>query len=182
MMNAGVSRATWWLAFGGCSDASDGNFSASLYGWQDFGGYMLFSDGLPEYGCTSASPLALGTPLPTARAFELWSSVARNGETVLTTAVSGDTTDIRAYAATHGSGTALVLFNVNSTTSETVTVALSSLSGASDVTVQTYDKSIYDQSQTGVWAPPVSTDLGAKSLPLQLTLTPWSMNVVVVTP
>ena len=49
----------------------------------------------------------------------------------------------------------------------------------------TYDKSIYDQSNPGnsggvVWADPTTTDLGAQTLPLTLTLTPWSMNVVTI--
>jgi hypothetical protein len=113
MMNEGVSYATWWLGFGGCSDASGGNFSSSLYGWQNFGGYMVFSDGTPEYGCENATAVPAGTLLPTARAFQLFSNVAVDGENVLSANVVGDTTDVRAYAATHSGGTALVLFNLN---------------------------------------------------------------------
>jgi hypothetical protein len=182
LMNAGVSRATWWLAFGGCSDATSGNFSNSLYGWQNFGGYMLFSDALPEYGCTNATPLALGTPLPTARAFQLFGSVAKNGEHVLGTTVSGDTANIRAYAASSNTGTALVLFNLNETTSEAVAVTVNGQSRSSGVTLQFYDKAIYDQSQNNVWAGPTTTTLGTQALPLTLTLTPWSMNVVIISP
>jgi hypothetical protein len=180
MMNAGVSRATWWLGFGGCSDASGGNFSSSLYGWQNFGGYMVFSDGTPEYGCTGATPVPVGTLLPTARAFQLFSNVAVNGESVLSASVAGDTTDIRAYAATNNGGTALVLFNLNETTGETVSVSLSSQSSSAGVTVQTYSKAIYDQSQNNVWAAPTTANLGAQNLPLSLTLAPWSMNVVIL--
>jgi hypothetical protein len=182
LMNAGVSRATWWLGFGGCSDATSGNFSSSLYGWQNFGGYMLFSDGIPEYGCTNATPLALGTPLPTARAFQLFSSIAKNGEHVLGTTVNGDTANIRAYAASSNTGTALVLFNLNETTSEAVAVTVNGQSRSSGVTLQFYDKTIYDQSQNNVWAGPSTTTLGTQALPLTLTLTPWSMNVVIISP
>jgi len=180
MMNAGVSRATWWLGFGGCSDASGGNFSSSLYGWQTFGGYMVFSDGTPEYGCEGAPVVPAGTLLPTARAFQLFSSVALNGENVLSTSVAGDTTDVRAYAATNNGGSALVLFNLNEAASEPVVVALSAQSTSSLVTVQTYSKAIYDQSQNNVWASPTTSSLGAQSFPLTLTLAPWSMNVVIV--
>ena len=186
MMNAGVSRATWWLAFGGCSDAdtSQGgqfaNFSNSLYGWQDFGGYMVFSDGLPEYGCTSAPNLPAGTLLPTARAFQLFSNVAITGERVLFTTVTGDTTDVRAYAATNNGGTALVLFNLNQTTPEPVAVTLSGQSATTGVTVDTYSKAIYDLSKSNVWSAPATTNLGAQDLPLTLTLAPWSMNVVII--
>ena len=180
MMNDGVDRATWWIGFGGCSDASGGNFSSSLYGWQNFGGYMVFSDGTPEYGCTNATPVPVGTLLPTARAFQLFSSVAVNGESVLSTSVSGDKTDVRAYAATNNGGTALVLFNLNETTSEPVTVTLSNQSSSAGVTMQTYSKAIYDQSQSNVWAAPTTTNLGTQNLPLSLSLAPWSMNVLIL--
>ena len=198
-MNDGVSRLTWWIAFGGCNDAaSDPNsyFSSTLYGWQQFGGYMLFSDGLPEDGCESSDGVTIptvaeGTPFPTARAFQLFSNVAVNGESVLPATVSGaDTSDVRAYAATHSGGTALVLFNLNEATSEAVQITLSATTTTKDITVITYDKAMYDQTQSasgtahwlGTTAAPIpsTTDLGAQSLPYSLTLTPWSMNVVIV--
>jgi hypothetical protein len=97
--------------------------------------------------------------------------------------VSGDTGDLRAYAATNpNSGTAVVLFNLNETTSETVVVTLSGQTTASTVTVETYDKSIYDQTNaaTPVWAPPTTSTISSPTLPLTLTLTPWSMNVVII--
>jgi hypothetical protein len=180
MMNEGVSYATWWLGFGGCSDASGGNFSSSLYGWQNFGGYMVFSDGTPEYGCENATAVPAGTLLPTARAFQLFSNVAVDGENVLSANVVGDTTDVRAYAATHSGGTALVLFNLNQTASEAVVIALSGQSSTTGGAVTTYSKAIYDQSKTNVWAAPTTTTISSQSLPLTLTLGPWSMNVVVL--
>jgi hypothetical protein len=141
---------------------------------------MVFSDGLPEYGCESAPTLAAGTLLPTARAFQLFSQIAVSGENVLPATVAGDTTDVRAYAATSSGGTALLLFNDNETANEAVLVQLTGATTASSVTVTTYDKAIYDQSKTNVWAAPTTTSLGAKTLPLSLTLAPWSMNVVIV--
>ena len=178
MMNAGISRSTWWLAYGGCGDAGSGNFNDSLYGWQDFGGYMVFSDGTPEYGCSGATPTALGTLLPTTRAFQLFSLVAKPGQHALSASVGGDTADVRAYAATQKGGTALVLFNVKDSSTVSVSVTLSGVARAKSVLVNTYDKAIYDQSQNNVWAPPVETKLGAQTLPFTLTLQPWSMNVV----
>ena len=181
MMNDGVSRATWWIGFGGCSDASGGaNFSTALYGWQNFGGYMVFSDGTPEYGCENATPVPAGTLLPTARAYELFSEIAITGESVLTASVTGDPTDVRAYAATNNGGTALLLFNLNETASEPVAVTLSKQTATSGGSVETYSKAIYDQSKNNVWAPPTTTKLGAQSLPLTLTLAPWSMNVIIL--
>lgn len=184
MMNSGVVRATWWIGFGNCdetgSGAAAGNMSSSLYGWQTFGAYNVFSDGPTDGPCGVGSG-PLGTMSPTARAFQLFSHVAVTGETVLSATVAG-MPDIRAYAATHSGGTALVLFNLNQTTSEPVTLTLSNQSASTDVTVMTYDKALYDQtnSATPVWAAPTTSDLGAQSLPLTLTLTPWSMNVVTI--
>ncbi len=178
MMNAGVARATWWLAYGSCSDASSGNFSGALYGWQNFGGFMSFSDGTPKYGCPNATPTPLGTMLPTSRAFELFSRVARTGQHALKPVVGGNAGDLRVYALTQKAGVALVLFNVNQTAALPVSIAVAGMSRASKVTVHTYDKAIYDQSQNSVWAGPARTRLGAQALPVTITLTPWSMNVV----
>jgi hypothetical protein len=124
---------------------------------------------------------------PTARAFQLFGNVAVNGESALSTSVSGDTSNIRAYSATHSGGTALFLFNLNQNRSQPVQITLSRTPNgtSSDVTVITYDKSIYDQSNPAnaggaKWTGPTSTDMGAHNLPLTLTLTPWSMNVVII--
>ena len=188
MMNDGVSRLTWWIGFGNCN-GSNGNDSTSLYGWQDFGAYNVFSDGPSDSTCPGGGPI--GTMSPAARAFQLFSQMAVNGQTVLTATVAGDTTDVRAYAATNPNGTALLLFNDNETTPKQVMVTLSGKSSSSSVNVTTYDKAIYDLSGsptgtppdpagTSTWAPPITTSMGAQSLPLTLTLTPWSMNVVII--
>jgi hypothetical protein len=179
LMNDGVSRLTWWIGFGNCNGTA-GNDGSSVYGWQDFGAYNVFSDGPSDTTCPGAGPV--GTMSPTARAFQLFSNVAVNGESVLTATVGGDTTDVVAYAATHSGGTALMLFNRNETTAEPVTITLSGQSAATTVTVITYDKALYDQTKATipVWAAPATTNLGAQSLPLSLTLTPWSMNVVII--
>jgi hypothetical protein len=189
MMNAGVSRLTWWIGFGNCN-GTNGNDSTSLYGWQDFGAYNVFSDGSTEDPtCPGAG--TLGTMSPTARAFQLFSQMGVNGQTVLTATVAGDTTDVRAYAATNPNGTAIFLFNDNETLAQPVTVTLSGKSTSSNVTVTTYDKAIYDLSGsptgtppdpagTSTWAAPSVTSMGAQTLPLTLTLTPWSMNMIII--
>jgi hypothetical protein len=46
--------------------------------------------------------------------------------------------------------------------------------------VITYSKAIYDTSKNNKWDPPTTKDMGAQSLPLDLTLDPWSMNVVII--
>ena len=143
---------------------------------------MVFSDGLPEPACDGPAipKIPAGTLLPTARAFQLFSDIAIDGEAVLTASVAGDTMNIRTYAATHSGGVAIVVFNLNEFASETVEIALSNQSAISGVTVETYSRAIYDQSMNNVWAGPTSTDLGSPSLPLPLTLDPWSMNIILV--
>ncbi len=106
--------------------------------------------------------------------------MAINGEHALTPTVTGDTTDVVAYAATNSGGEALVLFNRNENNSETVQINVSGKTTSTSVTETTYDKAIYDLSQSDDWAPPTTTSLGAQSLPLTLTLAPWSMNVVII--
>jgi hypothetical protein len=188
MMNDGISRLTWWIGFGNCN-GTNGNDSTSLYGWQDFGAYNVFSDGSEDPACPGAGPL--GTMSPTARAFQLFSQMAVNGQTVLTATVAGDTTDVRAYAATNPNGTALLLFNDNETASQQVVVTISGKSSSPSVNVTTYDKATYDLSGsptgtppdpagTSTWAAPTTSSMGAQTLPLSLTLTPWSMNVVII--
>jgi hypothetical protein len=114
-----------------------------------------------------------------------------NGQKVLTATVAGDTTDVRAYAATNPNGTALLLFNDNENLAQPVSIALSGKTSSSAVTVTTYDKAIYDLSGsptgtppdpagTSTWAPPKANSMGAQSLPLTLTLTPWSMNLLII--
>jgi hypothetical protein len=183
MMNDGISRATWWIGFGNCN-GSAGNDSSSLYGWQDYGAYNVFSDG-PTVDPTCPDSGPVGTMNPTAEAYNLFQNVAVNGEHVLTPALTGDAgpgKDVRAYAATHSGGTALVLFNLNETTSQTVTVTITGEATSPDVKVITYDKSLYDQTNaaTPVWAPATTNDMGSQSIPLTLILTPWSMNVVLI--
>ena len=119
---------------------------------------------LPKPPVRTRGPI--GTMSPTARAFQLFSNVAVNGESVLTATIAGDTTNVRAYAATNSGGTALVLFNLNENANAPVTITLSGLSSASTVSVETYDKAIYDMSNpatTNTWAPPVTTNLGAQT-------------------
>lgn len=204
MMNDGISRNTWFMGFEDCN-GNQGNLSSSLYGWQDFGAYNIFSDGPGDIGYPNLSPCdyggngnTIGTMSPTAVAFQLFSNVAVNGENVLTPNVTGDTTDVVAYAATHSGGTAVVLFNRNETMSEPVTITVTGKSNSPAVFWYWYDKEMYDYTNTNCatdptctldpnhdystvdWAGPASTSFTQQSLPLTVTLAPWSMNVFII--
>ncbi|HEV2135881.1 MAG TPA: Ig-like domain-containing protein [Terracidiphilus sp.] len=204
-MNDGVARLTWWIGFGNCN-GNQGNLSSSLYGWQNFGAYNIFADGAGDAAYPNGSPCNYGGPIgtmsPTAEAFNLFQNVAVTGEFPQVTSVVDGTGYTRAYAATHGSGYALVLFNLNKTTAETVSVTIQGQNTSTGgVTLTTYDKAIYDQSDptcaTDValgcsynsslmypaWPGPSMTTMpGPVLLPLTITLQPWSMNVVMVKP
>ncbi len=207
-MNDGVARLTWWIGFGNCN-GDYGNMSSSLYGWQSFGAYNIFADGSGDVGGTNNSACSyggnIGSLSPSAEAFNLAQNVLVAGQYPQQTAVVDGTGYTRAYAATTASGgTALMLFNLSETTPETVSVSLTGTSQTSStgVTVMTYDKEIYDYTNTNCqadqptctydathnystaqWAPPTTTTIaGPVSLPLTLTLQPWSMNVVIVQP
>lgn len=204
MMNDGISRNTWFIGFANCL-GNLGNLSSSLYGWQNFGAFNVFSDGPGDVLYSNNSPCdyngngnTIGTMSPTAVAFDLFSNVAVNGEHVLTPTVSGDTSDVRAYAATHGSGTALVLFNLNQSVSAPVTITVTGKSSSTGVTWYVYDKKMYDYTDTSCasdvgctvdpnhdystvdWPAPAINSMGAQALPLAVNLTPWSMNVFIV--
>jgi hypothetical protein len=178
MMNHGIFRSTWWLGYGGCSDSSSGNFSPTLYGWQNFGGYMIFSDGIPEDGCPNATPVKRGTLLPTTRAFELLAPVALEGEHMLGVSVSG--AKIRGYAMTHTGSYALVLFNLDKSSAATVPISIDGLSAGSGYAIRTYGKAQYDRSKQNIWAGPASSSGGAWNGSFNVTLAPWSMNVITV--
>ena len=60
-------------------DGAAGNLSNSLYGWQGFGAYNVFSDGpAADPSCAPWGPI--GTLSPTTIAFQLFNYVVGNGE------------------------------------------------------------------------------------------------------
>jgi hypothetical protein len=178
LLQDGVARATWWLGFGGCNPQSDGgDFDASLYGWQKYGGYMLFSDGVTPYECTGTDAPAAGTPLPTARAFQVASHFVRGGERTIGTTLQ-QLPDVRAYATTYAGGYAIMLFNTNETSAATVPVKISGRASGPGGTIFTYDKALYDLSKRNVWKGPATTTLAAWKGTFSLNLPPWSMTVV----
>ncbi len=180
LMSAGVTRAHWWLGFGGCNDASTGNFSDSLYGWQDFGGYMIFSDGMPEDGCRNAPKIALGVPFPTARALTMLRDVARDGEHMLDVTVAGPAATLRAYGMTHRRDRILLLFNLDGSNAAKVLAGIAGVPRGSGATMTTYGRLQYDRSRQGQWEGPVTTGFGPWTDRLPIELPPWSMSVLTI--
>ncbi len=171
LLNGGAQMLTWFIGIGGgCSTNSN---AASLYGFQMFGSYNELSD-----GCNN---VPTGTPFPTGRAAQLLSKFAVPGNSMLRTTVGSSLVNVRAYAATQGTGYAFFLFNLDESASTTVSLDLTNAPRTSFVaSTTTYGKAQYDDSQQNVWTAPVSESLGSVSSMPSVTLPPWSMTVAVL--
>lgn len=73
---------------------------------------------------------------------------------------------------TNQGGGAVMLFNLNPSNAVQISLAATGVTRAGSVTV-----SAYDRSRNNVWTGITTRTLGAESLPLTLTLTPWSVTV-----
>ena len=177
LLNDGVARATWWIGYGGCnSKDGGGDFSPSLYGWQDFGGYMIFSDGTLQDGC-STTDVPRATLLPTARALQVAAHFVRNGEHMLGLTKTS-LPHVRAYASTYDGGYALLLVNLSKTAAVDVPVTIVGKASGSGGEIVTYDRALYDASKRNVWRGPVSKKLAAWNQSFPVHLPPWSIVAV----
>jgi hypothetical protein len=177
LQNAGVPMATWWLAYGSCDQ--NGDQSSALYGWQNFGSEALFSDGLPEYGCSTAPRIAGGTSFPPARVMALYARFVPGGSQVRTTTIARSLTGrVRAYGYAVGSGYVVMLFNDTlSTIAATVRVRNASANSFS-ATLSVYGKSQYDRSRANRWTGAVTHRLGTVSSNVPLELAPYSVSAL----
>jgi hypothetical protein len=177
MLNAGIARADWHSGFGDCDTPSEGgDFSKKLYGWQKFGGTMIFSVGTVRHHCSNED-VPLGTLMPTAVTFKVASHFVRNGEHMLGVSVVG-MPDVRAYATTYNGGYALMLFNLSQTSPQIVPVMIDGKTSGSGGPVWWYDKAHYDASKNNVWKGPSRRPLSRWQNSFTMRLPPWSMTVV----
>ncbi|MGA8097360.1 MAG: hypothetical protein WB810_01740 [Candidatus Cybelea sp.] len=188
MLNDGIARATWHAAYGDCqTPAHGGDFSPTLYGFQNYGGSMIFSVGTVRHHC-STKDVPLGTLMPTAVAYEVASHFVRNGEHMLGVSVagmplcpSGTSTPlpcVRAYATTYNGGYALMLFNLNEKTAYSVPVTIDGKTSGSGGPVWWYDKLRYKASRKNEWKGPKQRTLPSWQNSFTVQLPPWSMTVV----
>jgi hypothetical protein len=176
LVNSGVARATWHLGNGDCSMPSDGGeFAKSIYGWQKWGGAMIFAD-RQQNGCPPRS-IPPETLLATARAYQVLTHFAHPGEAALGTSVSS-LPGICAYATTDAGGFAVMLFNLNETKSENVPVSIDGHGSGAGGTITTYDKATYNRTKNNVWAGVKTAKLRAWSGSFTIPMSPWSMAVV----
>lgn len=180
VLNANVALATWWFG-AGATQLCGTNDAASLYGWQNFGGYDLVAANTVNAwnGCGNGTLVPEGTVFPSGNAFALVAKFAVEGNHMLNAAVAAALPDVRAYAATQGSGYALLLFNLASDSASTVTVGITSAGANSfTATTSTYGKAQYDDSRNNLWSGPQTASLGSVGTTLSVTLPAWSMTLL----
>jgi len=176
-LDGGVAGMIWHIGVGSCDARSrGGDFARTVYGWQNYGGAMIFSDG-PANNCPVTAPR--GTLLATANAFIAAGAFVNAGGNMVGVTVRGNP-DIRAYA----SSKAIMLVNLSRTTGSDVTVSINGMSGGVEGTsgggggaIVDYDKGLYDESKTGVWAAPRLSTLLPWKRRLHLRLRRWSVTV-----
>jgi len=175
---AGASETWEDLPVGGC--AQPFTLDPGEYGLLNFAASALISNGLPNSNCPNARNVPAGTLFPPANAYLLASRFAHRGDVALPADVS-ERPDLRAYAATQGAGYAFMLFNLDKSNTVTATLGVTNTTARFfHATAYVYNRAIYDQVQKGIFAGPVSEDLGGLSNPFSISLTPWSMTVVVL--
>lgn len=175
----GLAVDTWWFGVGGTQGCGNNN-SSSLYGFQNWGGYDLVFGNTANYynDCNSGGPIVPeGTLTPSGQAFRLVSDFAKPGESLLSVATGAS--DVKAYAATQGSGYTVLLVNLNENSAKTMQVMLDGASASSYTATQTvYGKAQYDTSANNVWTGPVTTTIGTVKGSVSVTLPPWSISLL----
>ncbi|MBV9027505.1 MAG: hypothetical protein JO311_02735 [Candidatus Eremiobacteraeota bacterium] len=177
IVDEGIPRATWWLGYSNCYlPENGGDFSSSLYGYQNFGGGMIFSGG-PANNCRASDVPPLGTLLPTADAFFVTKYFVRDGEHVVGVRANS-LPDVKVYASTYRSGYALLLVNRSENQSVSIPVRIEGRSSGSGGTIVTYDKQLYDASAHGEWLMPTVSALPPWQGSVTVNLPPWSITAV----
>lgn len=178
----GVAASSWWLSFGGTNCTGRGDFSSSLYGFQHFGTFTLFSDSLAanDPSCPGLSNLAGGVAFPTARVMTLYRESVPPGSAVLPVRRPTGARALRAYGYAKPSGGIVVVVFNNTLSAQAIVVRVAGATRTSySATLATYGAPQYDESRFGRWVGPVSRKLGAVDpSATPLTLTPYSMTVL----
>jgi hypothetical protein len=169
-LNDGVAGMIWHIGVGSCDARSEGgDFARTVYGWQNYGGAMMFSDG-PANNCPVTAPR--GTLLATANAFVTAGTLVNGGGNMVGVTVNGNP-NVRAYASTQ----AIMLVNLSEKVEADVTITVDGKNGGFGGAVVNYDKALYDQSKTGIWAAPRLAPLLPWVGHLHVRLRRWSVTV-----
>jgi hypothetical protein len=169
-LNDGAAAMIWHAGFGSCDARSrGGDFGSKVYGWQKYGGAMIFSDGYAN-NCPVTMPR--GTLLATANAFLTASTFLKAGGNMVPVTVVNNP-NVRAYASTK----MIMLFNLSETAGTTVTISVNGVTSGAGGGGTRYDRRLYDKSREGVWAAPTLTIVPAWKGAIHLSLPRWSVTV-----
>lgn len=169
-LNDGAAAMIWHAGFGSCDARSQGgDFSSKVYGWQTYGGAMIFSDGRSD-NCPVTT--ARGTLLATANAFLAASSFLKAGGNMVSVSVNGNS-NVRAYA----SNKMIMLFNLSENSRAAVTLTINGVASGTGGPTTHYNKRLYDRSKKGLWSGPSMTTLPAWKGAIHLMLRRWSVVV-----
>jgi hypothetical protein len=171
---AGIPMASTWVGIDYCYPDTIAPPLTKAYGLQTFGTFGLF----PAANSTCpALGVPLGTAFPKGQAYRMLSQYILPGEH--TVAIASTDSSIRAYAATNNGGYSLLLINIDSSSTHTLPVTVLNASRTSyTATASVYGKQQYEQSQQGVWAGPVTSNLGTVGTTFNLALPAWSITLV----
>jgi hypothetical protein len=187
-MRAGVKVATWWV------QGSDAQCSTLNYDPDGDSAYSWWRCGMtvPVYLENPNNPgeikigLHQGDLTPMGRAFQLMhkSNFIEEGEHMLETDLDVEHAPwLNAYAATHGKSYAVILINRDRDQSHTVPVGFAEKRSGQAVEMWSYGRYEYDAARAGDWTQgPYLKKYGSWSDHFDVTIQPWSINVLIFDP
>lgn len=184
-MDAGVQWATWFAQYGQTNDCNPFNYDPqgeTAYSAVDrcSGSFLVYTGAIAG---EQQVGFRAGDLSPVGHVFSLLSqsSFATEGEHMVRT-VPDETKApwLLSYAATHGSGYAVMLINRDPNAAHEVPVQFAGKASGTSVQRWTYGRAQYDTAFQGVWSTgPVHTSSGAWSARFAASLPPWSISVFV---
>lgn len=185
-MRAGVETATWWEQGRTdiCSTLNYDGQGDTAYSWWECGNTALAYTGAVTGSDEAPIGLEAGEPTPVGRAFQVLSEsgFVTEGEHMLETDTDMQNSPwLASYAATHGSGTALLLINRDRDNAHTVPVRFAGMTSGTAPQQWIYGRAQYDSSRTSNWSvAPMHKTLKNWGEELLVTLPAWSVSVVII--
>jgi hypothetical protein len=171
---AGIPMASTWVGLDDCYPDTLSPPLTTAYGLQNFGSWGLFAK---KYSQCAALGVPVGTAFPKGQAYRMLSQYILPGEHPV--AIASTDPSIHAFAATNKDGYALLLISTDSSLTHTLPVTVSNASRTSyNAMTSVYGKQQYEQSQQGVWAGPVNSNLGTMGTTFSIALPAWSITLV----
>jgi hypothetical protein len=196
-MNDGIAALSWWNGFAPCRPSP--LTQANLFSSDNYQTFSLFSSG-PASALQCPAPV--GAAYPVAQLFSLLAPEVVDGAQAFPVQLNPTLRNryLRAYAVRDGTSYAVIVINVNKTSSVLGAVGVDSLPAGSSATIQYYDVGQYCQSNYGSMVGPATStptctptgntivgptpvkSLGPWNGFVPVNLTPWSVTVITLNP